>query len=117
MFNTASYDDQVERIGRIGAFAPGSYINACRTCGAHFLGDKRAHQCLACTVTAMAQSLARYDALLRQHHEWHQQEGLEMKLGDEYFDAASCYVDSTLEEETTSALGNTVIHMPPSTHE
>lgn len=41
---------------------------------------------------------------LRQHHEWHQQEGLEMKLGDEFFDCASCYCDSTLEVETTRAL-------------
>lgn len=45
-------------------------------------------------------------AALKRHHEWHQQEGLEMKLGDEFFDCASSYADSSLDEETTSALSS-----------
>lgn len=43
-------------------------------------------------------------AVLKLHHEWHQQPNLEIKLGDEFFDCASCYVDSTFEERTTAAL-------------
>jgi len=43
-------------------------------------------------------------AALKRHHEWHQEDGLEMKLGDVYFDCASAYCDSSLEEETTAAL-------------
>jgi len=42
--------------------------------------------------------------MLRQHHNWHLQDGLEMKLGDDYWDCASCYVDSTMEERTTAVL-------------
>lgn len=42
--------------------------------------------------------------VLQQHHDWHQQDGLEMKLDDEFFDCASCYADSSLEEQTSAIL-------------
>lgn len=42
--------------------------------------------------------------MLRKHHEWHQTNGLEMKLGEDYFDCASLYVDSAFEKETSAAL-------------
>lgn len=48
--------------------------------------------------------IERLKDVIRMHHNWHQQEGLQMKLGDEYFDTASNYSDSALEEQTTSAL-------------
>lgn len=109
-----SYEKQVERIGRLGAFAPGSYMCRCLACDDIFQGDKRARQCLACTVTALVAHNTELETTLRKHHEWHQQSNLEMKLGEEYFDCASAYCDSTLEEDTTAALGQRVIHVPPS---
>ena len=50
--------------------------------------------------------IAELKSVLKQHHDWHQQDNLEMRLGDEFFDCASCYVDSTLEEQTTTALNS-----------
>ena len=55
-------------------------------------------------MTVTQETITELVEVLRQHHNWHQQEGLEMKLGDEYWDCASCYVDSTLEERTTAVL-------------
>lgn len=42
--------EQAKRLGRIAAWAPGSYFNKCWTCETEFEGDKRAHQCLPCAV-------------------------------------------------------------------
>ena len=55
----------------------------------------------------LAAQVAGLHAVLLQHHEWHQDPETEIKLGDEYYDLASCYVDSTLEEQTSAALANT----------
>jgi hypothetical protein len=47
------YDQAVERLGRVGGFAPGSYISHCVACDRQFLGDKRAINCLPCAVAAL----------------------------------------------------------------
>lgn len=52
MMEMESIHEQATRLGRIGAWAPGGYVNKC-SCGRHFEGDKRAHQCLPCAVTAV----------------------------------------------------------------
>ncbi len=46
-------DDMVKRLGRVGAFAPGSYISQCAACQVMFEGDKRALNCLPCAVSAI----------------------------------------------------------------
>ena len=43
----------------IGGYAPGSYHCKCGTCGASFIGDKRAVQCEPCALNAKA----KFDAL------------------------------------------------------
>lgn len=43
----------LERIGRIAGWAPGTYTGKCRDCGAALIADKRASQCFACAVVAM----------------------------------------------------------------
>lgn len=43
----------LERIGRIGGWAPGSYVGKCSDCGAEIIGDKRSIQCLPCAVIAL----------------------------------------------------------------
>ena len=40
----------LDRIGRIGAWAPGSYMGKCSDCGGEIMGDKRAMQCFVCAV-------------------------------------------------------------------
>ena len=110
-----NYEDQVNRIGRLGSFAPGDYVCKCISCERTFQGDKRARQCLPCTISALVAMYSEARDLLGEHHNWHQQEGLEMKLGDSFFDCASCYVDSTLEMRTTSALSQWVIRHVPET--
>ena len=47
--------EQAKRLGRIAAWAPGSYFNKCWTCQTEFEGDKRAHQCLPCAVASKVQ--------------------------------------------------------------
>jgi hypothetical protein len=46
-------DEMVKRLGRVGAFAPGSYISRCVACQVMFEGDKRALNCLPCAVSAI----------------------------------------------------------------
>jgi hypothetical protein len=43
----------VKRIGRVGSFAPGSYMCKCVGCGVTFEGDKRALHCLPCAVEGL----------------------------------------------------------------
>jgi hypothetical protein len=38
------------KIGRLGAWAPGSYTCKCLGCGDEFVGDKRALNCLGCAI-------------------------------------------------------------------
>lgn len=48
--------------------------------------------------------IAELKAVLRMHHNWHQDPETQIMLGDEPYGLADCYVDSTLEEITTKAL-------------
>lgn len=43
---------ELKRIGRIGGWAPGSYMGKCG-CGAEFIGDKRAANCFVCAVESL----------------------------------------------------------------
>lgn len=45
-------DAMVKKLGRVGLWAPGSYICICGGCGVQFIGDKRALRCLPCAVSA-----------------------------------------------------------------
>ena len=56
--------EQVRRLGRVAAWAPGGYINKCGTCETAFEGDKRAHQCLPCAVAAKVEH-ARLEGMMR----------------------------------------------------
>lgn len=49
---TLNQEDQ-ERIGRIGGWAPGSYIGKCQDCGGEIMGDKRSSQCFVCAVVSI----------------------------------------------------------------
>lgn len=44
------YSTAVNRLGRVGSFAPGNYLCLCIKCGITFDGDKRALNCLPCAV-------------------------------------------------------------------
>ena len=43
-------DDVLEKIGRVGGWAPGNYMCTCVPCGSEFTGDKRAVHCLPCAI-------------------------------------------------------------------
>jgi hypothetical protein len=43
----------LDRIGRIGGWAPGSYTGKCLDCGGEITGDKRAIQCFVCAVDGL----------------------------------------------------------------
>jgi hypothetical protein len=43
----------LKRIGRLGGWAPGSYMGKCLDCGGEIIGDKRSIQCFACAVVSM----------------------------------------------------------------
>lgn len=60
-------EDQAKRLGRVGAWAPGGYMNRCLKCGVCFEGDKRALNCLHCAVGALsAQATTLRDAMARE---------------------------------------------------
>ncbi len=40
----------LQRIGRVGGWAPGPYLGKCQNCGEEFNGDKRAFECLPCAI-------------------------------------------------------------------
>jgi hypothetical protein len=46
---------ETEKKYPIGGFAPGNYLNKCRSCGIRFAGDKRANQCEPCAIKEMEQ--------------------------------------------------------------
>lgn len=100
MFNTVPN----QFTGRVGAFASGTYWCNCSTCEQQFQADKRSTQCLTCTLVALVRMNTELRSLLNEHHQHAGDPDLELKLGDDYFSAGSCYVDSTLEESTTLAL-------------
>lgn len=61
-------EDQVKRLGRVGAWAPGSYLCKCLSCETTFEGDKRAMSCLPCAVArldAIASKATDEEALAR----------------------------------------------------
>lgn len=43
----------LDRIGRLGGWAPGSYMGKCLDCGGEIIGDKRASQCFVCAVEGL----------------------------------------------------------------
>lgn len=44
------FDPSREGVWPLGGFAPGWYTGHCRSCGAEFVGDKRAGSCLTCAI-------------------------------------------------------------------
>jgi hypothetical protein len=46
-------DAMITETQPIGAFATGNYCCECRDCKRHFVGDKRAQQCLRCAVAGI----------------------------------------------------------------
>jgi hypothetical protein len=44
---------ELKRIGRLGGWAPGSYMGKCLDCGGEIIGDKRASQCFVCAVEGL----------------------------------------------------------------
>lgn len=46
--------EQTARLGRVGMWAPGSYISKCSACERQFEGDKRAMNCLPCAVSRLS---------------------------------------------------------------
>ncbi len=48
--------EDLKRIGRIGGWAPGSYMGKCRTCDGEIAGDKRSTQCFVCAIVALKES-------------------------------------------------------------
>lgn len=49
-------EQQVREIDRVGSFAAGDYVSLCRDCERHFIGDKRATQCLRCALASLRSS-------------------------------------------------------------
>lgn len=57
-----NFDPFTRPLGRIGAFAPGGYICNCTKCGAHFMGDKRAVECLSCVFDSLVAAQSAWQA-------------------------------------------------------
>lgn len=51
--------DQANSLGRVGGWAPGSYMGRCLTCERLFEGDKRATSCLPCGVANLQRIVAK----------------------------------------------------------
>lgn len=49
-----SAEATLQRLGRVGGWAPGGYHNHCISCQVEFIGDKRAISCLPCAVGALS---------------------------------------------------------------
>jgi hypothetical protein len=50
MLDHLTPEEMVDKIGKIGWYAPGMYTCTCSLCDARFVGDKRAQHCLPCAV-------------------------------------------------------------------
>lgn len=56
-------------------------------------------------IKSLREENSRLKAVLRRHHDWHNQENLEVVIHNQRYLASSIYIDSTLERETSDALG------------
>ncbi len=59
-------DEILNKISRIGMWAPGSYMCTCFDCEDQFTGDKRALQCLPCAIKSEQGYAARLEAELKE---------------------------------------------------
>lgn len=53
--NWETIREQTTRLGRVGMWAPGSYVCKCSACERQFEGDKRAMNCLPCAVSRLSE--------------------------------------------------------------